>query len=144
MGRALSNGPILSLNSETRVASLVQSYEDKHDELFSASQDSFQLLDNGNVVMKEYGSGGDVRLTLGFGFKESVMTYRGYRFPWKANPAADPVVAVKEGVAIMSWNGATKWRIYKGLTETETELAIGGHMDKIGFETPFNLRMPNS
>lgn len=136
------------MNYATRNATVVKTIEDPNNKLYSVSQGSFQILDNGNILLgygsnayiKEYGPEGDVRLTLGFGVGNSVASYRAFRQTWKATPAADPVVVAKDGKAYMSWNGATdvtSWQVYAG--DSETTLTPVGTPPKSGFETIFEL-----
>ena len=143
-----TQGLILSLDYGTRKATVVSTFEDPNNEMYSVSQGSFQRLGNGNLLMgygsnaaiKEYGPKGDVRLTLGFGVGDSVASYRAVRLPWKAIPAADPVVVAKDGKAYMSWNGATdvtSWQVYAG--DTEVTLTSVGAPPRGGFETVYEL-----
>jgi hypothetical protein len=87
-------------------------------------------------VVKEYGPTGDTRMTIQFGDLGFSESYRAYRLPWSAIPAAEPLVLVENGTAFMSWNGATDvtcWHIYEG--ETAKDLVQTKISRSAGFET---------
>ena len=59
------------------------------------------------------------------------QSYRAFRFPWEGRPAGRPALAVRDGAAYASWNGATgvsSWR-----------LSDGGVASRTGFETKLAL-----
>ena len=96
----------------------------------------------GNIPkIKEFGPGGDVRMTILFG--EGVgATYRTFRQVWEATPAKwDPVVvANSSGQGWVSWNGdtrTTEWVVYAG--KNQDDLDKVALVDRDGFETRFNF-----
>jgi hypothetical protein len=74
-------------------------------------------------------------------FPSPGQSYRAFRFPWSAMPAAPPAVAVKVGEAsavtvYASWNGATdvsSWTVLAG--ESPSSLAPVASAQSSGFET---------
>jgi hypothetical protein len=91
-------------------------------------------------VVKEYGLAGDTRMTIQFGELAFLESYRAYRLPWSAIPAADPLVVVENGTAFISWNGATDithWDVYEG--RTTDDLVRTKSSPSSGFETDVTI-----
>lgn len=149
-----SSGKILSLNTETWTASLIQKYP-APDSIFAASQGGIQVLPNGNALVN-WGSGGAITEYLANGtvvfhaYLESealwdngdVQSYRGFKFNWTGIPHEDPaVVALAHGestVVYVSWNGDTEtdiWRFFA--VDRRGKSHFLGETPKAGFETSF-------
>ena len=108
-------------------------------------------LGNGNSLVgwgqvsgtTEYGPGGqdDVRWDGLFETPMTVLSYRAYKHVWHATPAAwDPNLVVENGLAYVSWNGATDieaWNVYIGFSNSTMRLV--GSAGKKGFETVFHV-----
>jgi hypothetical protein len=123
--------------------------------LLAGSQGNFQILPNGNSFVgwgedphfTEFGPSGQM-LFDGY-IPPPGQSYRAYRFPWSATPAAPPAIAVKSSGATAtvyaSWNGATgvrAWRVLAGaspaaLTPVATALISG-------FETAIPVQRPDA
>ncbi|KAE9379535.1 hypothetical protein N431DRAFT_397928 [Stipitochalara longipes BDJ] len=149
-----SSGKVISLNTKTWTASLVQKFA-APDEIFAFSQGGTQVLPNGNVFVN-WGSAGAITEfdeegeVLFHAYLESgdlwkngdVQNYRGFRFNWKGVPNEEPAVAalVKEGKTkvYVSWNGDTETRVWKffGVNE-EGDKALLGEEKSQDFETSF-------
>jgi arylsulfotransferase ASST len=97
--------------------------------LLSASQGNMQTLADGNIVVgyggvpqiSEYAPNGSLLLDAHLPLEMS--SYRAYRFPWQAQPAAPPAATAslnntgEETIVRASWNGATElagWRVLAG------------------------------
>jgi hypothetical protein len=123
--------------------------------LLSGSQGNDQILPDGNSFV---GWGEDPYFTefsptgqiLFEGHIPSPgQSYRAFRFPWSATPAAPPAVAVtsKGGATTVyaSWNGATgvsAWRVLGGASPaTLTPVATAA---STGFETALAVDSPNA
>lgn len=153
-GRHQTTALDLTLNLDSMKA-LLNSKLVPEDPIYSASQGSNQLLENGHslvgygqiAALKEYNATGDVVYTARFGASTAellVASYRAYRYPWVGNPKQVPkVLAEPDGNlthVYMSWNGATdvhRWVIYAGQLESKMKpVAI---VQKAGFETQVSL-----
>jgi hypothetical protein len=95
-------------------------------------------------LVREYGPGGDVRLSIQFGELNLVngtqQSYRAYRLEWEGVPAADPVVFAEKEQAYASWNGATSvesWEVYEG--PTANNLKYTQSVKNTGFETEISI-----
>jgi len=114
--------------------------------VLSGSQGNDQLLSNGNSFVgwgeepyfTEFGPSGQI---LFEGHLPSPgESYRAFRFPWSATPAASPAAAVTTGngttTVYASWNGATSvsaWRVLGGASAAAlTPVATAA---STGFET---------
>ncbi|KAI1480702.1 ASST-domain-containing protein [Daldinia eschscholtzii] len=146
-----TKGVLLTLNTETRKATLDQAYVDPQDAIYAFSQGNTQLLDNGNVIMgygstpkiREFSPDGATLMTAQFGPGDGhIFSYRAYRLPWVGRPKSPPsVVACKcEGsnstTVYMSWLGATEhksWEIFAG--DSNSSLTLASHVERTGFET---------
>lgn len=139
------------LDYATMSGSLVKNLTDPIDPLYVQTQGAFISLSNGDTFMgygqvpkiKEYGPSGDVRMDVQFGYLNPNITsisYRAFKIVWDGIPAAAPTVVGINGVACISWNGATNishWDVYEGATADNlklTRLVI-----KLGFETNATL-----
>jgi Arylsulfotransferase (ASST) len=115
--------------------------------LLSGSQGNDQVLPNGDSFVgwgeqpyfTEFSPSGQ---TLFDGrLPPTGQSYRAYRFPWSATPAAPPAVAVRPGGAgtatvYASWNGATgvsDWRVLGGASAAD--LSPIATAAQTGFET---------
>jgi hypothetical protein len=143
-----SRGMTLAIDPARRTASLVREF--KHpDGILSPTQGSMQQLDGGGAfigwgglqpLFTEFDRDGETVFDARF-LAKGVETYRAYRMPWRARPAARPhAVATATGertTVHVSWNGATevsRWRIRP---------ADGGRpvtIPRRGFETTIHLR----
>jgi hypothetical protein len=150
-----TSGLFWTLNTRDHSATLDRTLTDPAQPLYVGSQGALNVLQNGNTLMgygqlpsiKEYTPTGAVALSIQFGNLTSTTTvttqsYRTYRFPWHATPAAtSPVAVVDNGRVYMSWNGATdvtQWEIYQGATANK--LSMTKTVPKSGFETSTTLQ----
>jgi hypothetical protein len=147
-----SSGKIISLNTQTWTATLVQKFE-APENIFAVSQGGTQVLPNGNVFVN-WGSAGAVTEFDGEGkvlfnaYLESgdlwthgdVQNYRGFRFNWTGIPSEELAVAalVKEGrtKVYVTWNGDTETRFWKFFgVDGKGDRFLLGKEKKVGFET---------
>jgi len=141
-----SRGMLFRVDEKARRATLVQAYSDDH---LGTAMGNIQQLPDGHMMvgwgvsphLTEFRADGTPIFDLDLGGK----SYRAFRSPWKATPAADPrlVVAPTSGRRMhihVSWNGATgvhRWRISAGRS--------AGHLDVVttiarsGFESSAEL-----
>lgn len=77
-------------------------------------------------------------------FVSNTSSYRAYRFPWTATPAAPPAVTASnspQGTTLfVSWNGATNvaaWRVWGGASPTS--MGILDTVPDTSFETTINV-----
>ena len=97
------------------------------------------------AVMREFGSGGDLRWAARFGPDNVVQSYRGFKQVWHGYPTYPPSLVVEKGkggcfIGYVSWNGATDvyaWAVYVG--DSVGDLAFVGKVRKRGFETEFQV-----
>lgn len=142
-------GLVFSLDLKHKTSTLLKKLYDPAQALYADSQGSLSLLPNGNTLMgygqipviREYGPSGDLRLDIAFGdINGTQSSYRAFRYEWEAVPAAAPVVAVHDGRAYMSWNGATgvrSWEIYEGTDPRR--LRRTAVLKSSGFETQASI-----
>ncbi len=143
-----SRAIVLGLEPKARTETLLASYEHSSPELSSDSQGSVQALPDGDMFVgwgaepyfSEYSSSG--QLLYDAHWHGSYQSYRAYRFPWAATPAAPPAIAAASAKAggpvtvYASWNGATEvasWRVLAGPSPTQLKPAASA--PKSGFET---------
>jgi Arylsulfotransferase (ASST) len=116
----------------------------------AGSQGNAQLLPDGNSFVgwgespyfTEFSAAGQVLFEGRLPFPGE--SYRAYRFPWSATPAAPPSIAVRTSgatsIVYASWNGATEvsaWRVLGGATPaTLTPVAT---VATSGFETAISV-----
>ncbi len=147
-----SRGLVVSVDSNTRTASVVRQYEHPAP-LKSGSQGNIQTLANGDVFLgwgpepyfSEFTSSGS--LLFDAHFHGSYQAYRGYRFAWTGSPAAAPAaVASAAGSRLtvyVSWNGDTRtasWRLLAG--PSPSTLAPAASAARAGFETELKASKP--
>jgi hypothetical protein len=147
-----SRGVRVKVDGGSQTVSLVKDYHHPGQELFSRSQGSMQVLPNDDVFLS-WGGGNPYLTELtpdGQTVFESYITpkdddtYRAYRMPWRATPAAPPdVIASSTSTATdvyASWNGATevaKWRVLKG--SDPAHLTAAGDFPSTDFETHMKI-----
>ncbi|CAH0044785.1 unnamed protein product [Clonostachys solani] len=147
-GLTNTTGMYLSVNENTKVATLVQKFVDPEDGVIARSQANMQVLPNKNVFlgygfspkMKEFDSDGNVVMRVKFGEPYEVQMYRAFRFPWVGTPSAPPDVFAchsdNQTQVYMSWNGATEhqaWSVLAG--DSPENLQSAGEARRTGFET---------
>ena len=120
--------------------------------LSAGTQGNVQTLPDGNVLLgwgaepdvSEYSPGGQQIFAVSWAAPD--QSYRAFRFPWTAQPASSPTLAVATGknqaarVAYVSWNGATQvasWRVLAG--PTRQQLTPVSTVTRSGFETTIPL-----
>jgi hypothetical protein len=141
-------GIALELDPGQRTASLIRKFE--HPEgILSPTQGSMQQLDGGGAFIgwggvqpyfTEFGRDGRPVFDARF-LAKGVETYRAYRMPWQATPAARPhAVATATGertIVHVSWNGAnevSRWRV------RSVEAGPAVTAARRGFETTVRVR----
>lgn len=136
---AVSAALRFEVDEEAMTATLVQAL--RHEDRYGYAMGNAQYLRDGHVLVgwgmdpyaTEFDENGEAVFELsGLG----LGSYRSYRFPWRGRPATPPDLAVADGSAYMSWNGATevaRWRVLGGRTaDALSEVAT---VDRAGFET---------
>ena len=143
---------------------------DPGESLFAKSQGNFQVgLSNGNQILsygpspvvREFGppqEGSQLLWEGRFGHDDLAQSYRAYKSTWHATPRDwNPSLViisrtVGEHAALgivdvhVSWNGATdveKWNVYTW-SEGQKQQDFAGHAIKRGFETVFELELPDA
>jgi hypothetical protein len=151
-----SSGLVVEIDVVTRKSRLVQSYISPEMQS-SHSMGNLQLLPNGNWFM----GGGAVPVAVEFtnnstgigqvaflghlvwDTPHAAPSYRNFKFPWSAIPAAAPDVfayalnCTSDTVVYISWNGATEvssWGIWTGSAHDGQFINIAT-ISKTGFET---------
>jgi hypothetical protein len=143
-----SRGMALELDPEQRTATLIRKFEHP-DGILSPTQGSMQQLNGGGAFIgwggvqpyfTEFGRDGRPVFDARF-LAKGVETYRAYRMPWRATPAARPrAVAAATGertIVHVSWNGATevaRWRVRSG------DAGPAATAPRRGFETTVHVR----
>ncbi|KAI1461003.1 ASST-domain-containing protein [Annulohypoxylon moriforme] len=146
-----TKGIFMTVNTETKKATLDQAYTDPQDPVYSNSQGNVQKLDDGHVVMgygstpkiREYNQDGSVAMLAQFGPGDGyIFSYRAFRLPWVGRPktAPDAFACVDEAsnktLVYMSWLGATEhkaWKVFAGASNST--LTLAAQVEKTGFET---------
>jgi hypothetical protein len=142
---AESRAITVRLNSSGKTATLVS--QNQHSPALAAAfEGNVEELTNGDEFVgwgqqpyfSEYDSKG--QLVFDGRFVDSNSSYRAYRFPWIATPAAPPAVYVSSAGntanVYVSWNGATQvasWRVMAG--SAADALQAVATATKQGFET---------
>lgn len=120
-GTNFTQGLLFEVNQKNQSAKVLQSFETA---VYADSQGSLQALDNGHFflgggrvpVLIEYDASGKSTWRALFEAEERGFSYRTFRSNWSATPKAwDPSLVVGDGIAYVSWNGATeveKWIVY--------------------------------
>jgi hypothetical protein len=132
-----SRALLLGLDTKRMRVTLERAYTRAPARVLSHFLGNVQLLENGNVFV---GWGGAPYLTEfsragAIAFDASLprggQSYRAFRFAWAGRPADRPALAVRDGAAYASWNGATgvaSWRLPDGRvaprTGFETRIAL--------------------
>ena len=141
-GGNFTQGLLFEVNQKDLSAKVVQSFETA---FYADSQGSLQALDSGNFLLGggripmivEYHANGDVAWEARFEAEERGYSYRTFRGDWHGTPKDwDPSLAVEDGQAYVSWNGATdveEWNVY-----VNDELR--GTAKREGFETLVQLK----
>ena len=141
-----SRGLKLELDLTAMQATFVHEYR-PDPEFLTTSQGSVQVLANGNVFLgwgaepywSEYAADG--RLLFDAQLPKGGDSYRAFRFPWQAQPADRPAVAVERSArgqvtAYASWNGATEVATWELLAGSGTgTLGRIGSAPRLSFET---------
>lgn len=139
-----SSGLFLNVDETARTVTLARRYGPSN--MLTDAEGSVQPLAGGNVLIgwgtdpyvMEFAEDGTTVLTIdGLG----VASYRAFRIPWSATPAAPPEIAVSSSAAgsaevYASWNGATEvgsWRALSGASADA--LVAGAPVPRSGFET---------
>jgi hypothetical protein len=141
-----AKGLELSLNTVTKKATLVASYQHKPP-LSPAFLGSMQVLKGGNALVSwgslpffsEYSRSGKKLLDVQWPGKDE--TYRAlFTDSWVGMPDYSPGARVKNGKVYVSWNGATqvaKWQVLAGNSSKHLKL-VATHA-RSGFETVIKL-----
>jgi hypothetical protein len=142
------------LDAATNTIKLLDTYSHSP-QLSAGTQGNVQILPNGDALLgwgaepyvSEYSSSG--QQIFDASMPPASQSYRAFRFPWSAQPASSPVLAIATGrtggsrLAYASWNGATQvasWRLLAG--HTPSELAQAGNTPASGFETTIPITRP--
>ncbi|KAJ4346808.1 uncharacterized protein N0V89_010740 [Didymosphaeria variabile] len=148
-----TTGIFLSVNTDTKEATLVKELYDPSEPIYAVSQGDHQLLSNGHSIMgygsvpflKEFDKHGNVVQTVKWGQAQAVQSYRTYKSQWVGTPSTRPdVFACAESNATtsvhMSWNGATEHQSWKVLAGSSREgLRNVTDVKKTGFETSASI-----
>jgi hypothetical protein len=146
-----SRGILERLDPGTNTITLLRQYSHSPP-LSSNTQGNVQTLPDGNVLLgwgaepdvSEYTPDGRQIFTASWAAID--LSYRAFRFPWTAQPASNPTLALVSGktrgslVAYVSWNGATQvasWRVLAG--SGSGQLAPVRTVARSGFETAIPL-----
>ena len=147
-----SRGLVLRLDLTHRTATLAQQYI-RPQATLAGSQGNVQTLPNGDLFVgwgnqpfvSEFAPGG--QLLFDAEFPPPVESYRGFRFPWSAQPLDSPALAVTGSAgsltAYASWNGATEvasWQVLAG--PAPGSLSPAGSAPRTGFETAVPIGRP--
>jgi hypothetical protein len=143
-----ARGEVLSLDAQTRTATVVHSYSHSP-ALLVPTQGSMQTLSNGNVfldwgqqpVFSAYTAAG--KLIYDAAFPAADSTYRAYLEPWVGLPLTRPAIKVvtkgANATVYASWNGATQATQWELLAGTGSHLKVLGRVARDGFETAINI-----
>jgi Arylsulfotransferase (ASST) len=135
-----SRGLRLDLDVAARTARVVTEYLPPDGRL-SSSQGNLYVRDNGNVFIgwgglpfySEYARDGELLLDAQL---LGGASYRAFRMPWIGEPTEPPALAVDDGTAYVSWNGATEvaaWRFLAGADAASAKVVAT--TPRTGFET---------
>ncbi len=150
-----SFGIVVEPDMDAMTSTLVRRYAHP-DGIFSDTQGSIQLLQNGNVFVgwgsepnfSEFSHDGD--LLFSATFPNTYQSYRAFRFPWTGRPDEVPAVMVErvsdeEITVYASWNGATEVAAWQVLAGPDPErLQNVGAVARNGFETAIEARTNES
>jgi hypothetical protein len=145
-----SRGIDIGLDFTTHQATLQHEYVDLGHDVLSPSQGDVQQLPNadqlvgwGQVGLVSETSASGNTLTFQLALPPLVESYRDFRFPWSAVPAAPPALVATAGATAgttaiaASWNGATgvvAWQVLAGATASALA-PVGAPVAATGFET---------
>ena len=149
-----SSGKLISLNTKTWTATLVQKFPAPYD-IFASSQGGTQILPNGNAFVN-WGSVGAVTefspdgTVIFHAYLESgdlwknghIQNYRGFKFNWTGLPREEPAIAAlthgESSMVYVSWNGDTETRVWHfyGVNGKGREVFLG-EVPRDSFETSF-------
>lgn len=138
---------VLHIDRTAKRVTLVRTYvHPKH--LLVPFEGNAQFLPDGHVFVgwgalpyfSEFDARGHVVLDAYFGHGKPPLkdadSYRAFRYVWHGQPMGPPALAIRNGTAYVSWNGATdvtRWRLLVG--EANDDLAVVRTVRKSGFET---------
>jgi Arylsulfotransferase (ASST) len=138
---------VLHIDRTAKRVTLVRTYvHPKH--LLVPFEGNAQFLPDGHVFVgwgalpyfSEFDARGHVVLDAYFGHGTPPLkdadSYRAFRYVWHGQPMGPPALAIRNGTAYVSWNGATdvtRWRLLVG--EANDDLAVVRTVRKSGFET---------
>jgi hypothetical protein len=139
-----SRALVIRADERTKRATLVRAYAHPR-KVLSPHQGSAQLLPNGDVFVGFGGKPFIIEFTRDGAVRFSARLrigdfYRAFRLSWTGHPATRPAVAVRDGKAYASWNGATEvvtWQVLAG--DDGESLAPVQTARKQGFETVIDL-----
>jgi len=131
-----TRGLRLTVDQQAMTVSVLQDFLSP-DGILSASQGSFQNLENGNAFMgygsnpafTEYSPTGEVLWDVQFGIlgnltvrSSTVQSYRTYKGNWTGTPSWSPTLATRNNDpnVYMSWNGATEIQTWALMTSSNT------------------------
>jgi hypothetical protein len=142
-GDAVSAALRFEVDEDAMTAELVQAL--RHEDRYGYAMGNAHYLDDGHVLVgwgmdpfaTEFDADGEVVWELG---GLGLGSYRSWRMPWTGRPTTDPDLAVRDGSAYMSWNGATELRRWRVLTGTSPEdLAEAVTVEREDFEMAAQL-----
>jgi hypothetical protein len=136
-----SRGLVLRLDMKRMRATLVRQVV-HHPRLVAAVEGNMQLLPDGHWFVgwgarpyfTEYAADGR-RVLFDARFGSRAQSYRAYRFAWTGHPGGRPALAVADGKAYVSWNGATEVASWQLVADGRP----AGSIAKTGFETALPL-----
>jgi hypothetical protein len=139
----------LRVSTAAKRVTLVKSYHHPL-RLLVPFEGNAQFLPDGHVFVgwggvpyvTEFDAGGKVLFDMRFGKLHGRITgpnqdadsYRAYRFVWHGYPTDRPAIALKNGRAYVSWNGATEVRTW--------QLVVDGRADAKRAKTAFENALP--
>lgn len=162
-----SSGKLISVNLETKEATLLKRYLNESGPIFPTAQGSFSETEIGNYfsasgyipVAEEFSADGQILNTIQFGAairregggfesgERGTLSYRGFKQKWIGCPVTKPSVVVESingsgasnGNRVhVSWNGATEVDAWAIYGGTET-LSCLTTVKKTGFETTVDI-----
>jgi hypothetical protein len=151
-----SRAILLQLDATRRTVKLAHAYHRPRG-LLSGSMGSVQILPDGHAFVgwgaKPYVSefSQDGTLLADARLPTDLLSYRAYRFPWKATPREPPALAARRHpvtsrpTLYVSWNGSTDithWRVHTGTAPDR--LKPLGIARRNGFETAIPLRLADT
>src|SRR5262245_2807887 len=142
--RPESRGLRLAVDPKTHTARVVTEYLPPDGRL-SNSQGNLQVMPNGHVFIgwgglpyySEYTADGQLLMDAQI---ISGQSYRAYRQQWIGRPQQPPDLVVEDGVAYVSWNGATgvdAWRVLTGADATSAHVFVTA--PRAAFETAIDV-----